>query len=181
MSCLLIKAGIYAEGVPMDLQLAINRLATEDCLDEWPKCIATLPEELRIDAYNKAEPLWVRRMIHEGKPLINPAVINDLKDQKWKPSDLHRRMIWASFLASIDGPNSKDRFNSSKLKIIKKHGKDWWFDVYQRIKPAYAARMRIKKKSNIGPAVRQFTKHSSVLTLALHAEYEAALNMIPAD
>lgn len=166
----------------MDLRSAINRLVAEDYLDEWSSFIRGLPEGQRVEAFNTAEPLWIERMIREGKLLINPAVAADLKSRGWKPTDLQQRMIWASVLASIDSQNGKERFNANKLRIIKKHGNDWWFDIYNRVKPAYAARMRLKKnQENTGPAISQIARHSSVFALALNEEREAALKMIPKD
>lgn len=166
----------------MNLRSVINRLVAEDYLDEWSSYIRQLPEDQRAEAFNTAEPLWIERMVRDGKLLINPVVAADLKNRGWKPTDLHRRMIWASVLVSIDSPNGKERFNANKAKIIKKHGNDWWFDIYKRVKPAYAARMRLKKnQESTGPAINQMARHSSVFALALHEEREAALKMIPKD
>ncbi|MDW5418942.1 hypothetical protein R6242_20425 [Iodobacter sp. CM08] len=164
----------------MDLLSAINRLVGEDYLDEWSSCVKDLPRDQRAEAFRSAEPLWIKRMVSEGKLLIHPVVAADLKNREWKPIDLHRRMIWASVLASIDSPQGKERFNANKARIVKKHGNDWWFDIYKRVKPAYAARMRIKKnQESHGPVLNHMARHSSVFALALHEEREAALKMIP--
>lgn len=164
----------------MDFQSAINSLVADDHLDEWSNCIKGLANDQRSAAFAAAEPQWIKRMIRDGKLLVHPEVAAELKSREWKPTDLHRRMIWASVLASIDSPNGKERFNKNKARIIKKHGNDWWFDIYKRIKPAYAARMRLQKnQENIGPALAQMAKHSTLFGSALHEDRDEALRMIP--
>ena len=166
----------------MDLQSVINLLVANDYLDEWLICVKNLSINQRAEAFSSAEPLWIERMACEGKLLIHPEVLADLEDREWKPTDLHRRMIWASVLASIDSSNRKERFNANKARIVKKYGNNWWFDIYKRIKPAYAARMRLKKnQAQTGPALKHLARHSSLITLVLHEERDAALKMIPKD
>lgn len=159
---------------------AVLRLVGTDCLDDWASFCGGLTEKAKTAAFAEAEPLWVLRMLNEEKLLVHPDVSHELRVSGGVPTDLQRRMIWASVLASLDGQDSKTRFAEIRRKIEKKYDNSWWFDVYKRVKPAYAARMRLEKQAGqIGPAVRSFAESSIIGADALISERQAALRMIP--
>jgi hypothetical protein len=164
----------------MDVSALIKLLAGTDSLDQWSQHLVNLPASEKREAIRAAEPLWVARMVQESKLLVHPVTIEELEANRWVPSNSQRRMIWASVLASLDGQDSKQRFNKIKEKLIKKYGNPWWFDVYNRVKPAYAARMRLKKGNDeTGPAIRMLAERTSIFSLAVHEERKRALKMIP--
>ena len=129
-----------------------RQLSDIDALETWKDHVQGFSRPQVAEAYERAQPLWVHRMICEDKLYLHPDVIEQLEGQNWIPNDLHKRMIWASLIASDESPNSKKRMCKIKDGLIRKHGKDWWEDVYYRLKHAYAAKERIKKIRS-GPAV----------------------------
>jgi hypothetical protein len=158
-----------------------NQLAAElskiDAIETWPSHCAGINSSVKIEVFEKAEGLWVKRMLQDGKLLVHPDVAEELCSQNWTPNDLQKRMIWASILGTDDS-GSKNRFDKIKDILIKKHGKDWWEDVYQRKTNVYAAKERIRKIHS-GPAVSTFTT-DTVLGASCEAdERAAALKMIP--
>ncbi|WP_066017244.1 hypothetical protein [Endozoicomonas atrinae] len=147
---------------------------------EWSRRLNALSSEERSDCKALAEPLWIKRMINQGLLLVHPDIASELKENQWLPSQLHRKMIWASILASIDGPDSKEQFQAIKDSIKKKYGFHWWEDVYKRVKPAYAARDRIRKNEcDIGPGLAMVASKSTVVSYALYEQRSDALRMIP--
>ena len=157
-----------------------KELSQIDDLEEWVNNISHIDKVSRRAVFDAAEPLWVERMIKNGKLLLHPEVYKELENNQWKPNDLHRKMIWASVLASFEGVDGKERFKSLKIKLIKKHGRDWWEDVYRRIKSTFAAKDRLRKNNNrSGPSTRMLASHSTILGQALNDERLAALRMIP--
>ncbi len=134
---------------------------------------------MRKAVFDAAEPLWVERMTRNGELLLHPDISEELEGNGWKPNDLHRRMIWASVLVSFDGSDSKVRFKSLKNKLISKHGRDWWEDVYKRMKKTFAAKDRLKKSNDLGPATSMLAAHSTIMGQALNDKRLAALRMVP--
>ena len=117
-------------------------------------------------------------MIYENKLYLHPDVIEQLERQGWIPNDLHKRMIWASLIASDESHSSKKRMYKIKNSLIRKYGKDWWEDVYSRIRYAYAAKERIKKIHS-GPAVSAFITNTLIGSEFENDKRIAALRMIP--
>lgn len=129
-------------------------------------------------AFAEAEVLWLKRMISDHRLFLHPDIIAEIKSQGWKPSDLHKRMIWASIIGSDESRYSKKRMYRIKTALINKHGADWWEDVYARIKPVYAAKERIKMLHS-GPAVSMFINKTLIGGEHARSERDEALRMIP--
>ena len=87
-------------------------------------------------------------------------------------------MVWASTLVMLEGANSKERFDTIKNMIIKKHSNIWWFDVYKRLKPTYVAKSMLKNKK-IKNASSFAVKHSLFLCSVEQSERIKALENIP--
>ena len=153
-------------------------LSNIDELETWKNHVRGLPKEDLSMAYGKAEPIWVRRMISEHKLFLHPDVIEQLESQNWSPNDLQKKMIWASLISSDESPNSKKRMYKIKDSLIKKYGVNWWEDVYARIKPAYAAKERIRKIHS-EPAVSAFINNTFIGSEVAIEERVKALKMIP--
>lgn len=156
----------------------IKILSNIDELETWKNHIQGYSKSDVTIAYEKAPPLWIQRMVSDQKLFLHPDVIEQLKSQNWRPSDLHKRMIWASLIASDESSNSKKRMYAIKDSLIKKHGKDWWEDVYARIKPVYAAKERIKKIHS-GLAISTFISNTFIGSEAANEERNRALKMVP--
>lgn len=158
----------------------VKKLASIDELESWKQhCKGYSLEEKRV-AFERAQSLWIARKASENTLYLHPDVIADLRGQNWMPDDLQKRMIWASVLASAEGPNSKNRFKSIKAGLLKKYGRDWWEDVYQRIKHAYAAKERIfKQTSSNGPAINMLVANTHLFGEAARDQIIAALKMVP--
>lgn len=155
----------------------IEKLVATDSPDKWADMTRHLaPIEKRM-VFDEAEPLWIKRMWLDGKLLIHPNVAEQLSSMNWKPNDLQKKMIWASVLASFNSSDSQKRFHDIKQSIIKKHGNSWWFDVYKRLKPAYAARAQIEK--TFGPALEHAASISKVLGAASYETRMYILQRIP--
>lgn len=155
-----------------------RKLSDIDALETWKDHVQGFSRPQVAEAYERAQPLWVRRMICEDKLYLHPDVIEQIEGQNWIPSDLHKRMIWASLIASDESSNSKKRMYKIKDSLIRKHGKDWWEDVYSRLKHAYAAKERIKRIRS-GPAVSAFIANTFIGSEAVNEERVKALRMIP--
>ena len=160
------------------MQYLIEKLSNIDALETWKKHVAGYPKSEVAIAYQKAKPLWVERMILNNRLLLHPEIIEQLRSQDWIPNDLQSRMIWASLIASDDSRFSKKRMYRIKESIQKKYGNDWWEDIYQRIKPAFAAKQRIKKMDS-GSITAQFLSNTIMGSDMLREEYLSALKMIP--
>ncbi|SDM97182.1 hypothetical protein [Vreelandella arcis] len=155
-----------------------RKLSEIDELETWKDHVQGLSRSQRAQAYKEAQPLWVYRMIRECKLYLHPDVIIQLEGQNWLPSDLQKRMIWDSLIGSDESYNSKKRMYNIKDSLIKKHGRDWWEDVYSRLKHVYAAKERIKKIHS-GPAVSAFITITFIGSEAANNERLKALRMIP--
>lgn len=160
------------------MQELINKLSNIDALDTWKMHVAGYPKSEVAIAYQKAQPLWVERMIANKQLLLHPEIIGQLRSQNWIPDDLQIRMIWASIIASDESRFSKKRMYRIKKSILKRYGNDWWEDVYKRIKPAFAAKQRIKNMHS-GSITTYFLSNTIMGRGMLHDEYFAALRMIP--
>ena len=155
-----------------------NNLSLVDALESWKSYVQGYSKSEVAAAYEMAQPLWVQRMVSEQKLYLHPDVIDQLKIQNWQPNDVQKKMIWASLLGADESSDSKKRMYRIKDSLIKKYGKQWWEDVYSRIKPVYAAKERIKKIHS-GPAVSAFINNSSIGSEAASEERNRALKMIP--
>lgn len=166
----------------MNIKLIIDQLVHTDSLEDWAKKTADLSNHDQKIAFEAAKPRWVERMIKDGKLLLHPRVITELRSLNWIPDETHQRMIWASILASLEGENSKDDFKRIKAKLVRKHGHEWWEDVYRRVRPAYAAKERIKNLcQGKSPALNVLAQHSIFIASALHDQRCQALKMIPKE
>ncbi|WP_089084488.1 hypothetical protein [Aquitalea magnusonii] len=155
-----------------------RKLSEIDALETWKDHVQGFSRPEVAEVYERAQPLWVRRMIYENKLYLHPDVIEQLERQGCIPDDLHKRMIWASLIASDESSNSKKRMYKIKNLLIRKYGKDWWEDVYSRLKHVYAAKERIKKIHS-GQAVSVFITNTFIGSEAAHDERIKALRMIP--
>lgn len=155
-----------------------GKLSKIDELEEWKDHLEGFSKFEIAQAFEEAQPLWVQRMIREEKLYLHPDTIEQLERQKWIPDDLHKRMIWASLIATDENSSSKARMYRIKNKLIKKHGRDWWEDVYSRLKYIYAAKERIRKIHS-GPAVSSFISSTIIGAESASDERIKALCMIP--
>lgn len=153
-------------------------LSNIDALETWKNHFQGYSESDITLACELARPLWVKRMISSQKLFLHPDIIEQLKQQNWHPSDLQKKMIWASILGSDESPQSKKRMYEIRGALIKKYDKEWWEDVFKRIKPAYVAKQRIKEISS-GPAMSAFISNTFIGKEAAHEERNQALRMIP--
>lgn len=164
----------------MDTHELVRKLVDSDCLDEWSKLSEGILPEDRVYAFSQAEPLWLARMARAEKLLLHTDVLMELARTGWKPTELQRRMIWASVLASLDGPDRKERFRAIKAKLEKKYGNKGWFDIYQRVKPAYAARMRLQKqREGHGPAFNCLASKTILFGAVAQDQKDRAFSSIP--
>lgn len=155
-----------------------RKLSDIDELETWKENVQGLPKSEVAKAYQEAIPLWVHRMISENKLFLHPDVIQQLQDQHWLPNDLHKRMIWASLIGSDESPTSKKRMYKIKESLLNRYGRDWWEDVFSRLKHVYAAKERIKKFHS-GPAIQTFISNTFIGADAANVERRKALEMIP--
>jgi hypothetical protein len=162
----------------MSFDQVVNHLSDTDDLENWQSVVAFLSENEKLETFKQARPLWLERMVVSGKVLLHPLVTEELRVRGWEPTEIHDRMIWANILVSKSGNNSKEDFKRIKNKIIRKHGHNWWEDVYRRIKPIYAARQRLIKQE-ISPAIQILATHSSLVTQAAEEQRISLLEMIP--
>ncbi len=156
----------------------VDVLTNIDELETWKDHIQGYDKFQVARAYEEAQKLWLKRMISSQRLFLHPDVVDNIKSQGWKATDLQKRMIWASLIAADESASSKKRMYKIKKTIMNKHGKDWWEDVYSRIKPAYAAKERIKKIS-CGPAMSTFISNTLIGAEAAHMDRDGALRMIP--
>lgn len=155
-----------------------NILSSIDALESWKNYVQGYSKSEVAAAYKMARPLWVQRMVSEQKLFVHPDVIEQLRSQNWQPNDVQKKMIWASLLGSDESPESKKRMYKVKDSLIKRYGREWWEDVYSRIKPVYAAKERIRKIHS-GPATSAFIYNTSIGSEAASEERDLALKMIP--
>lgn len=175
---------MHSEGNTEKYQDIIKQLSLIDNLEDWHWYIPSseLQKEDKKHIYESAERLWIKRKISDGSLLIHPEVREELIEREYNPLPIHKKMIWASLLASYDGTDSREYFQRIKKIIIKKHGNKWWFDVYNRIKPIYAAKRRILKQINsTGPILKHAASRSMFLGNVLSESRDDALRMIPKE
>lgn len=158
----------------------IQKLIITDDLEEWAKLTQNFSKDDRKKIYDIAEPEWIERKLLNGTLLVHPDVHVQLENRKFKPLSIHRKMIWASVLVMLEGPDTKERYHRIREKIIKKHGKKWWFDVSKRIKPTYAAKSRLENQI-LGPAASVAAKNSLVFGLMVQSSRDDILKMIPKE
>lgn len=58
-------------------------------------------------------------MIKTQQLFMHPNIFKQLQEQSFQPTDIQKRMIWASVLASADSANSKQRFAIIKKRLLK--------------------------------------------------------------
>lgn len=166
----------------MDIGELVKQLVDVDYPDEWSAMTKDCRKEDRAAVFKEAEPVWLERMAAEGKLLMHPDALSDLAKAGWRPTDLHRRMIWASVLASLEGADSKVRFNSIKARLRRKHGNEWWFDVYKRLKATYGARMWLRRqREENGDAVNFLASRTVLVAAAVQDQVDRALRSIPSS
>lgn len=166
----------------MDTASLIDVLVSTDGLQNWGALAARAPDADRRLAFESAVPLWIRRMVKEWKLLLHPKVIEQLQGQEWQPTEVQTKMIWASIVCKLDGPDQKAEKARIRSLIQKRHNNKWWEDVYRRAGKVWPAWDRARKKvfSN-GPAVDVLAAHSTLVGQALRDEFQAALCMVPSE
>lgn len=167
----------------MDIERIAEKLAEIDALETWVSYVpAELSQNAKKEVFTLAERLWLERMAKSGLLLLHPDVLDQLETQSWVATDLQKRMVWASVLASDESPDSKSRFKKIKKRLTSKYGYEWWEDTYRRIKPAFAAKNRINNQSGAhGPATSVFLNNTMLGAEIQLAERESALRMIPIE
>lgn len=157
-----------------------KRLANIDAPDHWNESCPPIKKNEKNYVFELSEQLWLKRMVESKKLYLHPSIFEQLHEQLWVANDLQKRMIWASVLASCEGNDSKVRFRKIKESLLKKHGRDWWEDVYPRIKKAWAAKERIRKKVlTQGSAVSVLINNTHLFQSFAIDEWNRALEMIP--
>lgn len=157
------------------LELA-KALSQVDEPEQWKSHIPSFYTDSNKAAFELAEPLWIKRMIATNKLYLHPNVIKHLKAKHFKPTDLQKRMIWASILAAND---DKARKIAIKKLVKEKYGFDWWEDVYGRTERAWVAKERINKKLNSnGSGMNALISNTNVFGNAAQYEIESALKNI---
>lgn len=158
----------------------IKRLVHLDELQNWGASVPELKGEARRKAFSEATPLWVERMVNEGKLLLHPQVIEDLRTNGWVPNDLQRKMIWASIVCKLDRADQKKEKYRIRELIQKAYGSEWWEEIYDRAGKVWPAWDRFRKNIlSLGPATAMLANNSSVIGLAMHDEFKNVLNMVP--
>lgn len=160
----------------------IDMLAQTDELQEWGRVATIVPDADRNLAFKSAVPIWIKRMVSERKLLLHPDVIKELQNQNWQPTDLQKKMIWASIVCKLDRPEQKSEKSRIRKLLQNKYDNDWWEDVYQRAGKVWPAWNRAQKRvfSN-GSAINALAAHSSLIGQALDDEYQAVLRMVPKE
>jgi len=156
----------------------IYELANTNDLELWGKAAKDVANADKEILFELAERQWIERMINNQTLIIHPDAKAELIAREYKPLAKHRKMIWASILVNYDGPDSKERFNRIKEKIINKHSSIWWRDVYNKIKPTYAVKKRLEETA-LGPAVAFAAAHSSFLGGVVAESREGILRKLP--
>ncbi len=167
---------------PEDLTLEelVQKLASIDELETWKQHCQGYSSQEKKAAFERAQSLWIARKVSENTLYLHPEVISDLQKQNWLPNDLQKRMIWASVLASGEGSDSRQRFKSIKASLLKKHGRDWWEDVYKRQKSAFAAKERIRNQTaSNGAAVNMLMAKTHLFGDIARDQIHSALSMVP--
>lgn len=164
----------------MNAQNLATKLAQIDELETWKSHVEGVEASARAEAFKLAEPIWVKRMLDDGKLLVHPDVRDQLQTQGFMPSDLQKRMIWASVLGADESPNRRERFGTIKALLLNRYGRDWWEDVYQRKNNVFAARERIKKNLS-GPVTSAFVTSTILGAECGRQELLSALKMITKD
>ncbi|WP_255547130.1 hypothetical protein [Moritella sp. 36] len=103
----------------MNTQDLAKTLSDVDAPETWGQHAKNIDTQIKTEVLNLAEMLWTERMARTDNLLLHPDVLDQLKKQNWKPTDLQKRMIWASVLALASGPNSKERFNIIRRDCLK--------------------------------------------------------------
>lgn len=164
----------------MDRSDLIKTLSDVEALETWSAYCLDLEPSERKSVYLSAEKLWIQRMAKKGKLFVHPDVLEQLEAQSWEPTDLQKRMIWASVIASAEGPDSKLRFQTIKSRLLKKYGRDWWEDVFKRKTNAFAAKERIRKAAGpSGSAIEMLANNTILFSSFAAEERDASLRMIP--
>lgn len=164
----------------MDKLNLIKKLSEIEALESWSSYCIDLQLTERREVFQAAQKLWLQRMAQKGKLLIHPDVLIELETQSWEPNNLQKKMIWASVIALAEGPDSNERFQAIKIKLLKKYGRVWWEDVFKRKNNAFAAKERIKKKTvQSSIAISTLVKNTVLFSGFAAEERDAALRMIP--
>ncbi|CDH07902.1 conserved hypothetical protein [Xenorhabdus bovienii str. oregonense] len=173
---------MYSRNSTEEHQDLIRKLSLIDNLESWPSHTMGLEKEDKKHVYESARRSWIKRKISDGGLLLHRDVQEQLIQREYNPLSILKKMIWASLLASYDGTDSKEYFQRIKEKIIKKYGNKWWSDVYNRIKPTYAARQRILKQTNgTDPVLKYAASQSMFIGDIFRESRNDALRMIPKE
>ncbi|AOS97839.1 hypothetical protein AUP74_02437 [Microbulbifer aggregans] len=163
----------------MDANVA--KLVATDKLQDWGEVASEIKGRNRSKTFQVAAPLWIKRMVNEGKLLLNPSIIAQLREQEWIPTELQKQMIWASIVCKLDSPEQRQEKARIRSLIQKRYDNEWWEEVYERAGRVWPAWDRYKKNIlSVGTATATLAAHSSVLGQAFNREFEAILKMVPA-
>lgn len=164
-----------------DLEVNVKKLVATDELQDWGAVVSCLKGDARRKAFETATPLWVERMINEGKLLLHPSVIAQLRQENWSPNELQKQMIWASIVCKLDSPEQKAEKVRVRSLLQKHYDNYWWEQVYERAGKVWPAWDRYRKNiQSVGLATATLATHSSVLGQAFGQEFKAILKMVPA-
>ncbi|MBC5788720.1 hypothetical protein [Providencia sp. JUb39] len=173
---------MHSGGNTEKYQDIIKKLSLIDNLEEWHWYIPTseLPKEDKKYIYDSAERLWIKRKITDGSLIIHPEVREELIEREYNPLPIHKKMIWASLLASYNGIDKNAYIERIRKKITKKYGREWWDDINRRIKPTYIARQRLLEQINsTGPALKYAASQSLFFGSLLSESRDDVLKKIP--
>ena len=163
-----------------DLSSYITKLVSLDKLYDWGNSIPEITGDDRKKVFSEATPLWVKRMIKEGKLLLHPEIIEELRIHEWFPTELHKKMIWSSIVCQLDGKEQKTEKARIRKIIQEKYNNDWWEDVYNRAGLVWPAWDRFRKNVlSVGSGTHMLAIHSSVVRYAMQDEFNEVLKMVP--
>lgn len=158
----------------------ISKLVALDELQDWGAAIPELKGDERRNAFATATPLWIERMVRDGKLLLHPSVIAKLTKQNWIPDELQKQMIWASIVCKLDSDEQKSEKARIRELIKKRYSNEWWEQVYARAGRVWPAWDRYRKNIlSAGPGIAILSIHSSLVGQAMNDEFKAVLKMVP--
>ena len=172
----------FIDSFPTEVKEVINTLSSIDDLEAWNEVRKTVHVELREIHLNYAMYKWIERMITQEKLLLHPNVKQELVSRDYKPLVKHKKMIWASLLATYENKDSKERFDRIKGKIKKHYTSRWWLDVYNiynQFRIVYLKLKRIDEKNGGGIAL--LASKSTFIGNAIQEEREKLMRELPTE
>lgn len=164
----------------MQYEQYVRDLVCEDELQKWGSIISHMKGQERLEVFQRATSLWIERMTHEGKLLLHPDIIAELRKNNWQPEELQKKMIWASIVCKLDGEEQKSEKAKVRQLLQRKYGNDWWEDVYARAGKVWPAWARMKRRIlSDGPVTSFLAANTSIIGQAMQEEFMAILRMVP--